>query len=72
MGRRPSESDIDPEHVVIKVAPISDMATINPSRVGWVSNFNSLFIYKRAPAAKVKEGSSKVSTKKTSLTRNKA
>ena len=33
MGRRPSQSATGPEHVVITVAPIRDMATTSPSIV---------------------------------------
>ena len=49
IGRRPRESAIAPEQVVIRVAPISDVATISPSKVGWLSNWNSFFMYKTAP-----------------------
>lgn len=45
-----------PEHVVIIVAPISDIATISPSTVGSLSKLNSLFMYKTAPAAKTEMG----------------
>lgn len=41
-----------PEHVVIIVAPISDIATISPSTVGSLSKLNSLLMYKTAPATK--------------------
>lgn len=49
IGRRPTESDIAPEQVVTKVAPISDIATIRPSIVGSFCKLNSFFMYKTAP-----------------------
>jgi hypothetical protein len=49
IGRRPIQSDTGPENVVMMVAPISDMATISPSTVGSLCNWNSFFMYRTAP-----------------------
>lgn len=42
--RLPTQSDTGPENVVMIVAPISDIATINPSMVGALSNLNSFLM----------------------------
>ena len=44
IGRRPIESDTDPENVVTNVPPIRDMATISPSIVGSLSKLNSFLM----------------------------
>jgi hypothetical protein len=41
MGRRPTASETGPEKVVMRVAPMREVATRRPSTAGWDSRWKS-------------------------------